>query len=148
MKNKSLFLIVLVCIVGIVAVLWLRARGTKSPVLEVSTSGTPVPTVQTSIGTSSEATREIPSVVKTLPLVVNSPVDGATVTSASLSVRGKTAPLAEVFINDVETRADASGNFTAQITLDEGENTVVVMVNDADGNVVEKELTVTYSSGQ
>lgn len=146
MKNKSLFLIVLVCIVGVVAVVWFRVRGTNMPAVDVSTYTTPVPTTQTDIGSQTSATRETASATKTIPLVVTSPVDGSTVTSASLSVRGTTAPFAEVFINDVEIRADASGDFTVQITLDEGENIIVVIANDADGNLVEKELTITYAS--
>lgn len=148
MKKNTVILVVLVCVIGIGAILLFRARGTNTPSVEVPTITTPVPTTQTGIRSTSETMKEIPSAVKTIPLVVSSPIDGAVVTSASLSVRGKTVPHAEVFINDVETRADVSGNFTAQITLDEGENTVVVMVNDADGNTADKELTVAYNSNQ
>jgi len=83
-----------------------------------------------------------------ITLTITSPSDGATVTSATVTVKGKTAPRAEVFINDVSTVADANGNFSANITLDEGENPIVIFANDADGNVAEKEITVTYDSGQ
>ena len=83
-----------------------------------------------------------------ITLTVTSPADRATVTSASLTVKGKTSPGAEVFANDAATVADVNGNFSARLTLDEGENSIVIFANDADGRVVEKELTVTYDSGQ
>lgn len=83
-----------------------------------------------------------------ITLTVISPADGATVTNPTLTVRGSTVPGAEVFINDLETVADASGNFSVRLTLDEGENPVVIFANDADGNTAETYLTVTYNSGR
>ena len=62
----------------------------------------------------------------------------------SVTVTGKSFPYAEVFINDTEIKADASGNFTAPVTLDEGENIISVMANDENGNSAEQEITVTY----
>lgn len=99
-------------------------------------------------GTSAQTSTSAGSTSSELTLTVTSPADRAAVTSASLTVRGKTAPYAEVFVNDAETKADASGNFSVKITLDEGENSVIVLVNDADGRVAEKDLTVTFNSGQ
>ncbi|MBI5448870.1 hypothetical protein HY948_00980 [Candidatus Gottesmanbacteria bacterium] len=89
-----------------------------------------------------------PAAVNELLLSVLAPVDGATVTTPALTVRGTTAPKAEVFINELEMRADATGNFSGSLTLDEGENFIIVMVNDESGNVAEKDLVVTYVSGQ
>lgn len=83
-----------------------------------------------------------------ITLIVDSPADGAIVTTPQLTVTGKTAANGDVFVNDTETKADESGNFSAVITLDEGENTVTVVVNDQNGNSSEKDLTVTYNSGQ
>lgn len=80
-----------------------------------------------------------------ISLTVSSPGNNTTTSSESISVKGKTVAGAEVFVNDVETRADASGNFSVTITLDEGENYILVVVNDALGNYSEKELTVIYA---
>lgn len=136
-------LIVLV-IVSLIAV---RFRGQQSPRVDV-----PPLTVPTETTTPEEAPaaggQTLPPTVGTMTLTVTSPANGATVTNASLTVSGKTAPRAEISVNDKETRADASGNFSAIITLDEGENTVMVIANDADGNVAEKQISVTYNSGQ
>ena len=79
-------------------------------------------------------------------LEITSPQDGTTIDDSSVLVRGKTLPRAEVFINEVETKANSQGNFSARITLDEGENLIYVLVNDAEGNFLEKEITVTVES--
>lgn len=86
--------------------------------------------------------------VKQITLSVSSPKSGATVRSANLAVRGKTKARAEVFVNDMETTADAVGNFSANLTLEEGENYILVVAIDEMGNAAEKELTVTYDPGQ
>lgn len=80
-----------------------------------------------------------------ITLNVASPQDGATVSDANISVSGKTLPGADVFVNETELTADANGNFSTQLTLDEGENTISVSANDNSGNSAEQELTVTYT---
>lgn len=72
-----------------------------------------------------------------ITLSVNSDTNGL--------ITGKAAPFAEVFINDQQTKADAQGNFSMKLTLDKGDNQIVVDANDADGNVVEQNLTVTVN---
>jgi cytoskeletal protein RodZ len=86
--------------------------------------------------------------VKDFFLTVRSPVSGTTQSSKSLTVKGKTTAGAEVFVNDTEGKANTNGDFSINITLDEGENTVLVIANDSAGNSLEKELTVTVVSFQ
>ena len=83
------------------------------------------------------------SVTNQITLTVTSPANNATVTSGTVTVRGKTVPNADVFVNDTETKADASGNFSAFVTLDEGENSIIIVANDANGNTAEQEIMVT-----
>lgn len=80
-----------------------------------------------------------------LELVITSPLDGATLSASAVVVRGKTAALADVAVNDIDTAADASGNFQVRLNLDEGENTIFVVVSDDMGREVEKMLTVRVS---
>lgn len=80
-----------------------------------------------------------------IALTVSSPGNNTTVSSPALTVRGKTVAGAEVFVNDAEGVADASGNFSVTVNLDEGENYILVVVNDAAGNYSEKELTIIYT---
>jgi hypothetical protein len=80
---------------------------------------------------------------ESLALTITSPTDGTTVSSANFNVIGKTTPGSEVFVNDKETKADTGGNFSVNITVDEGENVIVVAANDPEGNYIEKEIKVT-----
>jgi cytoskeletal protein RodZ len=79
-------------------------------------------------------------------LNITAPLDKSVVKSASLLVKGQTVANAEVFVNDKETKADKNGNFSLYVTLDEGENTLTVIMNDSLGNYIEKEITVTLES--
>lgn len=83
-----------------------------------------------------------------ITLAVSSPTSGQQVNSASLVVRGKTAPNADVAVNDQDVKADASGNFQATVNLDEGDNEIFVTASDTTGNVSEWSTTVTYTPAQ
>lgn len=81
-----------------------------------------------------------------LSLQLTSPADKAVVSTPSISVSGLTKPGAEININDLQTKADLQGRFTQNLSLEEGENTIVVSANDDLGNYAEKSLTVTYNA--
>jgi hypothetical protein len=83
-----------------------------------------------------------------IPLTISQPAGGTTVNRPSVTVKGKTAPRAEVFVNDYQTAADSKGNFSATLSLDEGENYLVVVANDTNGQSAEQEITVNYESGK
>lgn len=77
-----------------------------------------------------------------ISLSIISPANGITLNSPSVKISGKTSPNAEVFVNDVSTKADANGNFSVNVTLDEGQNDVTVTANDEEGNVAEQSFSV------
>lgn len=83
-----------------------------------------------------------------ITLTINSPANGLAVATPNVTITGKTAPNAEVFVNDATGRADVNGNFSISIALDEGDNTIVVTANDANGNSAEAEVTVSYNPAQ
>lgn len=101
----------------------------------------------TSLSGASAAVAPVTSGTSSFSLSVSSPADGSEVTSPTVIVAGQTAPNAEVFVNDASGTADANGNFAISTPLDEGENTVVVVANDDNGNSTEQELTVVYNWG-
>ncbi len=101
--------------------------------------------IPTSIAKEVTTNAPIPNV--TVPLLVSAPVEGLTVKSATTVVKGKTAKGIDVFVNDTEVRSDGNGNFSATVSLDEGENTIIVVVTDNEGNVAEETVTVIYDSG-
>ena len=63
-------------------------------------------------------------------LKVDSPQDGTTVTESTISVSGKTKSYADVFINELETKADDDGVFSVNLTLEEGENIIIITAGD------------------
>ena len=146
MKKLLFPILIIVVIVAGLGITWYKNE--KQAVLESEANAPGSIPAEVTPGTR-QLTEEanIPRATE-ITLTITSPSDGATVTASSLTVKGKTAPWAEVFVNDIGTVADANGNFSAKLTLDEGENPIVVFANDADGNVAEKEITVTYNSGQ
>lgn len=136
----------------IIAAGFLVRQYSMSRVAPLSSSGNnAIPTIaqepEETVETGATPTEEKNTVVTSgsISLAISSPVNNITVTSSSLVVRGKTAPKSEVFVNDAETKADTNGNFSVTLTLDEGENYILVVANDANGNFSEKELTITYT---
>jgi hypothetical protein len=81
-----------------------------------------------------------------ITLTITSPLNGATLNSTTVNISGKTSPRADVFVNDKETKADAQGNFSLKIELEEGQNSLVVIANDESGNVVEQVFSVNIQS--
>lgn len=114
--------------------------------------------VQSTFQTQTEQKKEVPEPTKKITtevepfvgeelfLEVGSPTNGITVSKPNLQVSGRTNADAEVFINEVELRADGQGNFSTNLTLEEGENVIVVTAVDEEGNFAEQELTVTYEA--
>ncbi len=90
-------------------------------------------------------TQESVAKISEIALTVTSPVNGTTVTSSKVTVKGKTLPKAEVYANEAEGVADSAGNFALSVALDEGENSIIVTAVDVDGNVAETEVVVTWS---
>ncbi|MGB9707585.1 MAG: hypothetical protein ACPL1D_02430 [Microgenomates group bacterium] len=81
-----------------------------------------------------------------IDLDIYEPKSNSIVNSPMIKVKGKTAPLAEVYINDKETKANMQGDFSLDYILDEGENILTIMANDEYGNYAEKEVVVTLES--
>jgi len=78
-----------------------------------------------------------------LPLSVSTPAADAVVSSATISVKGKTAPGATVAVRDEQTGADAGGAFSVSVSLDPGPN--IIRVEARLGGVsAQSELSVTY----
>lgn len=86
--------------------------------------------------------------VNQITLSVTSPSNNTTVTSPSVVVKGVTLPGADVSVNEKDVVAGASGAFSATLTLEEGDNYIIVVAVDPDGKVAEQELTVTYAIGE
>ena len=102
-------------------------------------SNTVVPSQSTASGTAQS---------QQIQLTVTSPTDGQTVTTPNIIVTGKTVGEAEISINEKDIVADAEGNFSIPVILDEGENILSISAHDKEGNYAEKELTIIFESEQ
>jgi hypothetical protein len=75
-------------------------------------------------------------------LNVTAPLDGQKVTTSSIVVTGQTVANADVFVNEIDAKADQNGTFSVSYPLEEGANYLVVGANDDNGNYNEQQLTV------
>lgn len=130
--GKFTLLISTILLVFVGVALYFKASNPSSP---VTTSYKPSPSpVVSQIPTPEE---------KSLPLTITSPTE-TTVSTQLVTISGRTAPFADVFIHEIQLKADSTGVFSTSITLDQGENTIVITANDDKGNYAEKEITVSY----
>lgn len=155
MSNKAT-LIIIVAILAVLAGGMYVIKNQRATIREIPNLGTN----ETSQTTESPAAPSVkPADVKQdatsmvtqisqITLTVSSPVNNSTVTTAKVVVKGKTLPKAEVFVNEAEGVADGNGNFSLSVNLDEGSNDIIVTAVDAEGNVAETVVTVTYNQGE
>jgi hypothetical protein len=86
--------------------------------------------------------------VNQITLQVTTPKNNSTVSLSALTVQGTTKPKADVSINEKDVVANANGYFSATVSLEEGDNYVVIVAVDENGDVAEQELNVTYTPNQ
>ncbi len=159
--KQTIIMVLLVLLVagGAGYYLYSRNKSQQAPVTSMIQSETPAVMTQqgttqnnpgapvATVPTAKPMLSPIPAVSQ-ITLFITSPADKSTVAVASAVVKGHTVAGADIFVNDTEVTADAQGNFTAQVSLDEGDNVITVTANDSNGNYAEKDITVTYSPAQ
>lgn len=84
--------------------------------------------------------------VENIKLIIDEPGNGSILNTANIQVKGITVPFGEVSVNDQVTKADKEGNFMVNLTLDEGDNNLLIVANDDKGNYSEKEIKVSLES--
>lgn len=146
MNRNKIFIFGFVFIILILGIFLMKSQGKRLPQklnsnnssTTQTTEGAPVITE----GAKEQMKQE--SYTNGIKLQIIEPLPNTTVSSSTLTIKGKTSSDAEVFVNDKQLKSDATGNFATKITLDEGENPIVVVANDADGNSAEQQILVTY----
>ncbi|HXY74997.1 MAG TPA: hypothetical protein VEH58_06700 [Dehalococcoidales bacterium] len=116
----------------------------KSPSPPSQLTSTPSPN-QTSVVTTSAPSNPADTLQAGLPLTISSPSDGADISGNSVTVTGKTSPGAVVTIGDELATADAQGNFSINVNLDDGPNGIDVIATDNSGATGEVLLLVNAS---
>ena len=80
-----------------------------------------------------------------LSLIITSPADESVVEVNNIVITGQTAPEAVVSVNGEVVNVDASGKFSAPVTLEEGPNVIDINATDPAGNEASAEIVVAYS---
>ena len=80
-----------------------------------------------------------------LSLIITSPADESVVEVNNIIITGQTAPEAVVSVNGDVVNVDASGKFSAPVTLEEGPNVIEINATDPAGNEASTEIVVAYS---
>lgn len=151
MKNSKLVLIAL----GII-ILAVVSRKVSNPAVQknlnltptqtqVSETPTPSSKDQTPLSGATASLSEVPTVAQ-ITLTVTDPKNQAVVSFSPIVVKGKTIANAQVFVNDAETKADSSGYFSVTLPIDEGENEIIVVANNDNGEYAEQSVTVTLET--
>ena len=87
------------------------------------------------------------SITRVLALEITSPEDNAEVSESPILIRGAVSdPLATVTVNDREVEVTEKGIFSTTVSLDPGENTIVVGATVEGQETVTKTVTVRYIS--
>lgn len=140
--SKSYLLLIIVLVVAILAIggfAFYRSTTVQTPPSASPTTPT-VPSQPPATTTPPAAPLQ-----KMISLTVSSPTNGQIVSTPTVTVSGKTIPNADVAVNDKDLKANASGNFTTVLTLDEGDNNISVTASDENGSYSEWNGTVTYT---
>jgi uncharacterized protein YfaP (DUF2135 family) len=105
---------------------------TSSPAVKNPAASTnPVSPSQTNAQVTLEDTTGV--LQSDIPLKVASPVDSADLNADTITVQGQTTPGAVVQVNDMSGIADANGNFSIPISLEQGPNAIDVIATDDTG---------------
>jgi uncharacterized protein YfaP (DUF2135 family) len=102
----------------------------------------------TSATVSTPVTTQSSLVQSGLLLSISQPMDAAVLTSTTITVIGKTVAGASVAVNEISGRADAQGNFSVPISLEEGPNALDVSASDGQGRTGETILMVVVDLSQ
>jgi hypothetical protein len=78
-------------------------------------------------------------------LTVDTPHDGDTVHQATIQVYGKTDPDDQVTVNGFIAIVDTNGQYSYNLSLQNGDNQIKIIAQDTAGNQTEKDLKVTYN---
>ncbi len=151
--SKSIIIILVVVLIGAGTFFFFRQSKNKvadsvTPEIQESQERGIISDMMPAEVNAGSDTKSMVTKVSEITLTVNSPSEGATVTSSKVTVSGKTIASAEVFANEAEGRADKNGNFSLLVAMDEGENSIIVTAVDEMGSVAETEILVTYNAGE
>ena len=123
-----------------------------SPTPTATPTAKPAPT-PTPASTPTPTPTPVPSPSTTAPtitpvslfLTILEPANESIVETSTVIIRGKTVADAIISVNGEPVDVGTSGNFSWQVTLDEGPNVFDIIATDEDGNEVDAQLVISFS---
>lgn len=94
------------------------------------------------IGLSTPASSEAPA---SFFLEIVTPKDESVVQESWVQVHGRTAPDAVVSVDGQPAEVDATGNFSATVTLEKGPNSIEIIASDFRGNQQSRLISLVYT---
>lgn len=154
MKKKMFLAIASITLIIVVAVGCTKAHPTSPSTSQqspapITTTGSNIPIEP--VPSQSPVDSNIPetpssTLLSVLPLNISEPVDAATLTTNTVTVKGQTQPGATLSVNDQMGIADDQGNFNVPISLDDGIGAIDIIAIDDNGNQGEVLLLVNVVS--
>ena len=128
MNRSYLFLITLLAIIAVAIGAFAFYKTLASKPAAPATPPPPLQSLPPTPPPTQEVTpsADINSSKNTLPLTIASPQDNSVVTTPRITVSGTTAPGADVSVNEKDLLANSAGKFTTTLTLEEGQNYILV----------------------
>lgn len=123
------------------ALIFAACTGAVAPTATPAAARAPAAS-STPIGLATPAPKEAPA---TFFLEIVAPKDEIVVQESSVQVRGRTVPDAVVSVDGQPVEVDASGNFSATVTLEKGPNSIEVIASDFRGNQQSRVLSLIYT---
>ncbi len=143
-KNSIIIFAIFIIVSGSIVFIVSKKRQAQQPVSNQIETSVEESKKSGSLTTPTESPDSTIQNISEITLTITSPQSGSTVSTSKALVSGKTDPKAEVFANEAEGIADSNGKFSLSVALDEGENSIIVTAVDANGQVAEKEIFITY----
>ncbi|OGC91879.1 hypothetical protein A2876_03965 [Candidatus Amesbacteria bacterium RIFCSPHIGHO2_01_FULL_48_32b] len=150
MKKEVLLAIAIGFTLGLVITfgIWTANKSLKNA---AAPQATPAPT-GSPLPTTAETLSPTPPSSSAISLTITSPEDESLLNKDSVTISGKSAPLAMISIisesREQIVTADASGNFTADIDLEGGYNIISITAFDASGNSASQTITLSYTTAK
>lgn len=120
-RSRRILIPLGILIMVALGVIWRAGLSQENPARVLTTTSSP--TTATGEGLA----------VATPFLRIIEPMDNATINASLVSIHGKTEPGATVSINDGITIADAQGDFSFDVSLDDGINVINITVSNTSG---------------
>lgn len=140
--KKALIIFGVILAAGAIAGGWIIWNSNKANSENKATGKNQLTTLPTSPAKASPTPSPEISQTGEMFITIATPVEGQAINTATIVVKGRTNPNADVGVNDKDTTANGNGDFSTTIDLSLGENEITAIATNENGDFAEKTVTV------